>query len=129
MNAIFLEKKIKSNDSLFFLKLKNRLNMQVQAEIINHTSDTQLVLSIEQKVSKLKRFFGHINDIRITLSDNANEFRKERTAEIKIQVPNGVIFIKESSKTFDIALNKAMVSLRLHLLEHRAKQFSYCPLP
>jgi ribosomal subunit interface protein len=103
--------------------------MQMQTEIINHTSDTQLMLSIEQKVSKLKNFFGHIKDIRITLSDNANEFRKERTAEIKIQVPNGVIFIKESSKTFDIALNKALVSLRLQLLEHKTKQFSYCPLP
>jgi putative sigma-54 modulation protein len=103
--------------------------MQMQTEIISHTCDAQLVSSIEQKISRLKRFFSHINDIRITLTDNAGGAQKERTAEIKIQVPNGVIFIKESSKTFDTALNKALVSLRLQLLRHKAKQFSYCPLP
>jgi ribosomal subunit interface protein len=76
----------------------------------------------------LKRFFNHINDIRITLTDNVIEFQKVRTAEIKIKVPNGVIFIKESSDTFDFALNKALVSLRLQLVRHKATQFSYCPL-
>jgi putative sigma-54 modulation protein len=100
--------------------------MQVQTEVISHTLDAHLVLSIEQKLSQLKHFFSHLNDVRVQLTVYSCELQKERTAEIKLCVPNGVIFIKESSKTFDIAFNKALVSLKLQLLRHRAKKFSYC---
>jgi putative sigma-54 modulation protein len=100
--------------------------MQIQTKVISHTFDTELVSSVEQKMFKLKRFFSHMDDVRIALTLHVMGLQKERTAEIKIYVPNGVIFIKESSKTFDIAVNKALVALKLQLLRHKAKQFSYC---
>jgi ribosomal subunit interface protein len=103
--------------------------MQIQTKVISHTLDTKLVSSIEKRVSKLKHFFHHINDVRITLTVNMIELHKGRAAEIKLHVPNGFIFIKESSKTFDVALSKALVSLKLQLLRHRATKFTYCLIP
>ena len=100
--------------------------MKIQTEVLSFSADAQLVASVEQKVSKLQLFFNHIKEVRVTLSaQTAVEFKKQRTAEIKLHVPNGVIFIKESSKTFDIALDKALVALKLQLLKYKSKRISY----
>ena len=100
--------------------------MKVQTEILSFSADAQLVATVEQKVSKLQLFFDHIKEARVTLSaQTAAESRTTRTAEIKLQLPNGVIFIKESSKCFHIALDKAIVALKLQLLKYKAKRLSY----
>lgn len=100
--------------------------MKIQTEILSHAADAQLVAKVEQKVSKLQLFFNHIKEVRVILSaHNAPESSNQRTAEIKLHVPNGVIFIKESSKCFDIALDKALVALKLQLLKYKSKRVSY----
>lgn len=100
--------------------------MKIQTEILSHAADAQLVATVEQKVSKLQHFFNHIKEVRVTLSaQTALEFRNQRTAEIKLHLPNGVIFIKESSKSFEIALDKALVALKLQLLRYKSKRMSY----
>jgi putative sigma-54 modulation protein len=100
--------------------------MKIQTEILSHAADAQLVATVEQKVSKLQLFFNHIKEVRVILSaQNAAESKNERTAEIKLHVPNGVIFIKESSKSFEIALDKALVALKLQLLKYKSKRMSY----
>lgn len=99
--------------------------MKIQTEVLSFFADTQLVASVEQKVSKLQLFFSHIKEVRVILTAQmTSESKNERTAEIKIHVPNGIIFIKESSKTFDIALDKALVALKLQLLKYKAKALS-----
>lgn len=100
--------------------------MKIQTEVLSYSADAQLVATVEQKVSKLKLFFDHIKEARVTLSAQmVAESKNERTAEIKLHLPNGIIFIKESSKSFDIALDKALVALKLQLLKHKSKRMSY----
>jgi putative sigma-54 modulation protein len=99
--------------------------MQIQTEIFYSTKDTLLVSSIEQKVSKLGRFLSRLSEARIVLKFENCLLTKERTAEIKIHVPNGIIFIKESSKTFDIALDKALVALKVQLLKYKTKRLNH----
>ena len=73
-------------------------------------------------MSRLERFFSRINDTRIVLKFEHCSHSKSRVAEIKILMPNVIIFIKEGSKTFDMALDKALVALKVQLLKHRNKR-------
>ena len=99
--------------------------MKIQAEAVHFSINAQMLASIQQKVSKLEYFFNRISEARVILSMNSIGLKKELVAEIQIRVPNGVIFIKESSRTFDIALAKALVGLKLQLLKYKAKRLSY----
>jgi putative sigma-54 modulation protein len=99
--------------------------MKIQTEALCLSVDAKLVSSIEQKVSKLDQFFSRISEVRVILKFDNTVLTKERIAEIKIHVPNGVIFIKESSKTFDLAFDKALVALKVQLLRYKAKRLSY----
>lgn len=97
--------------------------MKIQTKILSFSADAQLVATVEQKVSKLKIFFNHIKEAHVVLSAHTvTESKNTRTAEIKVQLPNGVIFIKESSKCFHISLNKAIVALKLQLLKYKVKR-------
>ena len=99
--------------------------MKIQTEVLSFSADAQLVASVEQKVSKLKLFFNQIKEVRVTLIAQTVESKNERVAQIKLHLPNGIIFIKESSKCFDIALDKAIVGLKLQLMKYKTKRLSY----
>jgi putative sigma-54 modulation protein len=100
--------------------------MKIQTEVIHFAADAQWLSSVEKKVSKLGNFFNRINEARVILKLDNLGLKKERVAEIKLHLPNGIIFIKESSKTFDAALDKALVAMKLQLLRYKTKRLSYC---
>ena len=99
--------------------------MKIQAEAIHFPIDAELLSSTQQKVSKLERFFNRISEARIIFKYEHLGQKQERVAEVKIHLPNGIIFIKENSKTFEAALDKALVGLKLLLLRHKAKRLGY----
>ncbi len=98
--------------------------MKIQTEALYFPADVQFLLSIEQKVSKLKEFFNRILEAYITLKLDNVGLKKKRVVEVTIHIPNGVIFIKESCKTFEAALGKAFVAIRLQLLRYKTKRFA-----
>ena len=106
--------------------LLNLFKMKIQTEIFNSSTDTTLLSTVEQKVSKLKNFFNRISEARVILKTEETGLSKVRIAEIKIQFPNGVIFIQESSRTFEVALDKAIVAIKWQLVQCKAKQPIYC---
>lgn len=100
--------------------------MKIQTESLDFIADAQLLSSVELKVSKLKLFFDRIREAHVTLKSDNTHLKKERIAEIKVHLPNGIIFIKESSKTFEAALDKALVAIKILLLRYKVKRLSYC---
>lgn len=44
---------------------------------------------------------------------------------VEHKVPNGIIFTKESGRSFEGALSKAVIALKLELLRYKAKRISY----
>ncbi len=103
----------------------NFYKMRIQTEVHNFEADVQLLQAVEQKVSKLENFFHRISEIQVILKSENLGFTKERVAEVKIHVPNGIIFSKESGRNFEGALSKAVIVLKLELLRYRAKRMSY----
>lgn len=96
--------------------------MKIQTEIRHFAADAQLLSTVEQKISKLQLFFNRISEARILLKLDETDTKKQRTAEVKICFPNGIIFIKESSKTFEAALDKAMVAIKCQLIRCKIKK-------
>lgn len=101
--------------------------MKIQTETVQFSADAQLISVVEQKVSRLQHFFNLITEVKVVLKpDDNSDTQKRRIAEIKLHLPNGIIFIKESSKTFEMALDKALLALKLQLMRYRLKRQSYC---
>ena len=95
--------------------------MRVQTEAIHFSADVRLLDSIEKKMTKLENFFDRIIEARVILKlENSGQIR-DKIAEIKIHLPNGIIFIKETSKTFEAALDKALVALKRQLVKYKEK--------
>jgi putative sigma-54 modulation protein len=98
--------------------------MRVQTEAIHFSADVKLLSTIESKMQKLEHFFDKIVEAKVILKlENSGQIR-EKIAEIKLHLPNGIIFIKETSKTFEAALDKAMVSLKRQLVRFKEKSNS-----
>jgi putative sigma-54 modulation protein len=102
--------------------------MRVQTEAIHFSADVKLLSAIENKLQRLDHFFDKIIEAKVILKlENSGSIR-EKIAEVKLNLPNGVIFIKETSKTFEAALDKAMVSLKRQLVKHKEKAASHRPI-
>ena len=97
--------------------------MKIQTKTIHFSADEQLLAAVQHKVSKLKYFFNLISEARVILKLDKTKEKKSRIAEIKIYIPNGIIYIKENCKTFESALSKALVILKVQLLLYKAKRF------
>jgi putative sigma-54 modulation protein len=95
--------------------------MRVQTEAIHFSADVRLLSAIEAKIQKLEHFFDKIQEAKVILKlENSGQIR-DKIAEIKLHLPNGIIFIKETSKTFEAAIDKAMVSLKRQLVKYKEK--------
>ena len=100
--------------------------MKIQTEAAHFPIDAQLLSSTQQKVSKLEYFFNRISEARVIFKYEQLGQKQDRVAEVKVHLPNGIIFIKESSKTFEAAFDKALVGLKVQLLRYKTKRLSYC---
>lgn len=96
--------------------------MRVQTEAIHFSADVKLLAAIDAKIQKLEHFFDRIIEARVILKlENSGQVR-DKIAEIKLQLPNGVIFIKETSRTFEAALDKAIVTLKRQLVKYKERK-------
>ena len=96
--------------------------MRVKTEAIHFSADAKLVASIERKLQRLNHYFDQMVDAKVILKlENSSQIR-EKVAEIKLVVPNGVIFIKESSKTFEAAFDAAVAALKRQLIKFKEKK-------
>lgn len=95
--------------------------MRVQTEAIHFSADVKLLSAIEAKLAKLENFFDRIIEARVILKlENSGQIR-DKIAEIKLHLPNGIIFIKETSKSFEAAIDKALVALKRQLVKHKER--------
>lgn len=95
--------------------------MRVQTEAIHFSADIKLLSAIEAKLAKLENFFDRIIEARVILKlENSGQIR-DKIAEIKLHLPNGIIFIRETSKSFEAAIDKALVALKRQLVKHKEK--------
>ncbi len=96
--------------------------MKVQIQSVHFTADQKLLDFIEKKLSKLETFFDHILDAEVILDveDHGGQVR-EKIAKISINVPGNRIFVKNTRKTFEEAIDVSMQELSKQLTKHKEK--------
>ena len=96
--------------------------MTVHTESIHFNADQKLLMFIEEKLQKLEQFFDRIQAADVILKLESHGSVRDKIAEIKLIVPGGIIFIKEQSKTFEAAIEKAINSLRRQVMKYKERR-------
>lgn len=96
--------------------------MKTHTEAIHFTADQKLLVYIEKKLQKLQQFFDNIIEANVILKlENVGQI-KDKIAEIKIHIPGSTIFAKETEKSFEVAVDEAVESLRRQLIKYKEKK-------
>lgn len=94
--------------------------MKLQVHAVHFTADQKLLAFIQQKLSKLDQFYDRIVSGEVFLKLDKGEKNKthSKLLEIKINLPGAVLFVKETGKSFEEA-----VDLALDILKNQLKKF------
>ncbi|MEK7255031.1 MAG: ribosome-associated translation inhibitor RaiA [Bacteroidota bacterium] len=93
--------------------------MKVHTESIQFKADQKLVDFVVQKVNKLETYFDRIIDAEVKLRlENTGQVRA-KIAEVQLQVPGQRLFAKETDKTFELSVDRAVEDLRRQLTRYK----------
>ncbi len=93
--------------------------MKVQVHAIHFSADRKLLDSIQAKMNKLDTFYDRITGGEVFLKLHTGEGKmREKLLEIKLIVPGAVLFVQETARSFEEALD-----LALHALAEQVKRF------
>ncbi len=98
--------------------------MNVKMHSIKFDADSKLLDVVQKKMDKLDTFFDRIVDGEVSLRIN-NEGVKNKTVEIKLNIPGEQLFATASSASFEAASDVATQALRKQLKRHKEKSMSY----
>ncbi|MBD3723301.1 MAG: ribosome-associated translation inhibitor RaiA [Flavobacterium sp.] len=95
--------------------------MKVNVQAVNFNVDKKLVVFVEEKLSKLEKYFDKIvsTDVYLRVENTSDKENKE--VEIKVQVPGDELVIKKTCKTFEEAVDSAEQSLERMLVKYKEK--------
>ncbi len=84
--------------------------MKLQMHSLKFNADQKLLDYVQKKVNKLDNHYDRVVDGEVTLRIN-NEGNKNKTVEIKLNVPGNQVFSREQSTTFEKATDQAVDAL------------------
>lgn len=96
--------------------------MRVEINASPFDVDEKLSELINEKISKLERFFDHIIDCQIFLNEEGHsEHNKGLNIEIKLNVKGTVLFCKESASMYEQAIDLAVENMKRQLKKYKEK--------
>ena len=96
--------------------------MNVQFHPSGFVASEHLKEFIEKRLEKLETFFDKIIDADVYLKLESHQQIKDKTAEIKLNVPGVTLFSSETAKNFEASTDQAIESLRRQLKKYKEKQ-------
>ncbi len=76
---------------------------------------------IERKLSKLDQFFDRIVSAKVLLKlENSGQIR-DKIAEVRLEIPGTILFVKETNKSFEASIDLAIDSLRRQLIKYKER--------
>ncbi|SHJ37238.1 ribosome hibernation-promoting factor, HPF/YfiA family [Flavobacterium haoranii] len=95
--------------------------MKVNVQAVNFNVDKKLVVFVEEKLSKLEKYFDKIVSTNVYLRVENTSDKENKEVEIKVQVPGDELVIKKTCKTFEEAVDSAEQSLERMLVKYKEK--------
>ena len=96
--------------------------MKVNVQAVNFNVDKKLVVFIEEKLSKLEKYYDKIVSVDVYLKTENTSDKENKTAEVNVHVPGDELMIKKTCKTFEEAVDTAEQSLERMIKKHKEKQ-------
>jgi putative sigma-54 modulation protein len=96
--------------------------MNISVKSVHFHADAKLLTYVQQKVNRLSKLFGRIEDVEVhlKLQDNGGRIQ-EKITEIRMHVPGGWLMDKKTGKTFESALNASVDTLKRQLVRYKEK--------
>ena len=96
--------------------------IQIIVKSLHFHADTKLVEFIEQKLSRLSRYFDKPvkAEVHLKLQDTGSKVH-EKIAEVKLHVPGGWIMDKKTGRSFETAITASTDTLKRQLVRHKEK--------
>jgi putative sigma-54 modulation protein len=95
--------------------------MKVNMQSVNFSADQKLFDYIDQKLSKVDKFFGNIVRADVILKlENSGQVR-DKIVELKLVVPGNVLLTKDSGKTFEAAFDSSVKSLKRRIIKYKER--------
>jgi ribosome hibernation promoting factor len=98
--------------------------MKVKMHSIKFDADSKLLGVVQKKMDKLETFFDRIIDGEVYMRLN-NEGIKNKTVEIKINIPGDQLFATAASSSFEAATDGATNALKKQVKRHKEKVMSH----
>ncbi len=96
--------------------------MNINIQSIQFKTDSKLTDLINKKVGKLNHYYDRIIDAEVFLSfENQNTHIKDKSVQIKLNIPGKSLIVKETSKKFEEALDQALASLKKQIGRYKEK--------
>lgn len=96
--------------------------MKIVVKSLDFHADSKLVTYIEQKVSRLNRYFDKtiLAEVHLKLQDTGGKIR-DKQVEIRLHIPGNDLIDKKMGKSFETALTASVETLKRQLLRHKGK--------
>lgn len=95
--------------------------MNIKIKSIHFDADKKLETFIENKVSKLEKYYDSIQNADVYLRIDKNDEAGNKIAEIKLDIPGIDVFAKKQSKSFEEATSEVVEALKKQLLRDKSK--------
>lgn len=98
--------------------------MNVKMHSIKFDADSKLLEVVQKKMDKLDTFFDRIIDGEVFMRLN-NQGIKNKTVEIKLNIPGDQLFATATSGSFEAATDEAAQALKKQVKRHKEKVMSH----
>lgn len=95
--------------------------MKVNIQSVHFSADKKLIAFIEKKLSKLSQLFDKIHNIDVILKLENSGQVKDKIAEVKLEIPGSVLFVKENHKSFEASIDEAASTLKRQLIKYKER--------
>jgi putative sigma-54 modulation protein len=95
--------------------------MKVNVHAVNFTVDRKLVDFVEDRMSKLEKYYDKIVSADVFLKVENTSDKENKTVEIKIHVPGDDFIVKKLCKTFEEAVELATESMERLVVKRKEK--------
>ena len=97
--------------------------MKIQVQSVHFDADSKLLAFVENKVTRLTKFFDNIieAEVFLKLQDSGGRVQ-DKIAEIRLQMPGKILVDKKISTTFETAVLVSVDSLQRQVLKTKQKR-------
>lgn len=99
--------------------------MKVNIQAVNFNVDRKLVDFINERLSKLEKFYDKVVSFEVFLKLENTSDRENKTVDLKVLVPGDDVIVKKTCKTFEEAADLCADAVERMLVKRKEKQKTY----